>query len=85
MPAGIVPAVQMISSGRNQPLIADSAGSVTALNTVRTPETRPLQVQLIGPGTWGWLPVKSHTIRSAEISIRTRTANGPLPSPSSSV
>lgn len=56
-----------------------------ALNTVRTPDTRPLQVQLIGPGTCGWLPVKSHTTPLAEISTRTRTGNGPLPSPSSSV
>src|SRR5215470_9877642 len=76
---------QMIFNGRNQPSVAGSAGSVMALNTVRTPETKPLQVQLIGPGTCGWLPVKSQTTRVSEICTRTWTGNGPLPRPSSSV
>ena len=56
-----------------------------ALNTVRIPETRPLRVQLTGPGTCGCVPVKSATTRSASISTRTRIGNGPLPSPSSSM
>lgn len=57
----------MIFSGRNQPSVAGAAGSVMALNTVRTPETRPLQVQLIGPGTCRWLPVKSQVTPVTEM------------------
>src|SRR5258706_12620197 len=74
----------MIVSGRNQPSVAGSAGSVMALKTVRTPETRPDQVQLIGAGAWAWLPVKSHVTPLLVISTRTLTGNGPLPRPSAS-
>ena len=49
------------------------------------PETRPLRVQFTGPGTCGWVPVKSATTRSPSISTRTRIGNGPLPRPSSSM
>ena len=81
----IVPGGQITSNERNHASEPGSFGSVIALNTVRTPETSPLRVQFTGPGTCGWVPVKSATTRSPSISTRTRIGNGPLPSPSSSM
>src|SRR5262249_61160638 len=74
----IVPAGQMIFSGRNQPSVAGAAGSGMALNTGRTPETTPLQVQFIGPGACRALPAKSQGAPATRIWTRTRTGDGPF-------
>src|SRR5258708_34820993 len=76
---------QVLVRGRNQPSVAGSAGSGMALKTVRTPETRPDHVQLIGPGTCALLPVKSQVTPFSVISTLTLTGHGPLPRPSVSV
>ena len=68
----MVPGGQTIRSGRNHASEGGSAGSVTALKIVRTPDTSPDHVQFTGPSTCSCVPVKSHTISVGETVTRTR-------------
>ena len=78
----IVPGGQITSNGR-KPRVR--AGFVRVRDGLRRPCERRRRGRCAcsspGPGTCGWVPVKSATTRSPSISTRTRIGNGPLPSP----
>ena len=67
----------MTFTGRKHPSLTGMSGPVTALKMVRMDESSPVRVALIGPGTWGCVPVKSQTNSSSVIVTVTRTGNGP--------